>query len=140
MVGPNAIRSHGTHPAAVLLRQFDNALLLLLGAATITAFFFGEHTDALVITVIIALSVSLGFFNQYRSERALAELYARIRYQAVVVRSGQLKSVDVTELVRHSSAADRGRNRCPKIANPRRSHGHHLRCRRVTGGAVRFLT
>ncbi len=99
VVGPNAIRSHGTHPAAVLLRQFENPLLLLLGAATITAFFFGEHTDALIISVIVALSVSLGFFNEYRSERALAELHARIRHQAVAVRGGQLKSVDVTELV-----------------------------------------
>jgi Mg2+-importing ATPase len=99
VIGPNAIRSHGAHPAGILLRQLANPLLILLGAATLIAFFFGERTDALIITVIIGLSVGLGFFNEYRSERALAELHARIRHQAVTARDGRLKSVEVTQLV-----------------------------------------
>jgi Mg2+-importing ATPase len=73
VIGPNAIRSHGAHPAGILLRQLANPLLILLGAATLIAFFFGERTDAIIITAILALSIGLGFFNEYRSERALAE-------------------------------------------------------------------
>jgi NADPH:quinone reductase-like Zn-dependent oxidoreductase len=99
VIAPNAIRSYGAHPAGILLRQLASPLLILLGAATLIAFFFGERTDALIITVIIGLSVGLGFFNKYRSERALAELHARIRHQAVTVRDGRLKSVEVTQLV-----------------------------------------
>ena len=99
LVGPNAIRSHGASPVGILVRQLANPLLILLGAATITSFFFGERTDSLIIAVIVALSIGLGFFNEYRSERALAELQARIRHQAVAVRGGRLTSVDVTQLV-----------------------------------------
>lgn len=97
--GPNAIRTHGVRPMAVLLRQLRNPLLILLGAATLTAFFFGERTDALIITVIVCLSIGLGFVNEFRSERALVALHARIHHQAVVVREGRLTETDVTDLV-----------------------------------------
>jgi Mg2+-importing ATPase len=35
-VGPNALRSHGARPLAVLLRQLRNPLLILLVAAALT--------------------------------------------------------------------------------------------------------
>ncbi len=97
--GPNAVTEHGVQPLTVLLRQLRNPLLILLGAATLTSFILGEHQDAVIILVIVSISVGLGFFNEYRSERAVAELHARIRHQAVVTRDGALKSIDVTELV-----------------------------------------
>jgi Mg2+-importing ATPase len=99
LVGPNTIRTRGLHAATVFLRQLQNPLLILLGAATITAFFFGERTDALIIAVIVLLSVSLGFFNEWRSEQALAALHARIKHLTVVVRGGRLIQLDVTQLV-----------------------------------------
>jgi Mg2+-importing ATPase len=97
--GPNAIRSHGVSPLSILWRQLRNPLLILLAAATITALFVGETTDALIILGIVALSVGLGFFNEYRSERVVEALHASIRHQALVVRGGQPVAVDVTELV-----------------------------------------
>ena len=59
----------------------------------------GEKTDALLILGIIALSVGLGFYNEYRSEKAAAELHDRIRHHTVAVRGSQLRAVDATELV-----------------------------------------
>ena len=98
-MGPNAITQHGVQALAVLLRQLRNPLLILLGVATATAFAVGERTDALIILVIVSISVGLGFINEYRSERAVAELHGRIRHTAVVIRDGRPASVDVTELV-----------------------------------------
>ncbi len=99
VVGPNAIRSHDVRALSILLRQLRNPLLILLGAATLTAFFVGEHTDAVIILAIVGLSVGLGFFNEYRSERVVEALHASIRHNALVMRDGKPVPVDVTEIV-----------------------------------------
>ena len=97
--GPNAIRSHGARPLAVLGRQLRNPLLVLLAAATITSLIVGERTDAIIILAIVGLSVGLGFFNEYRSERVVEALHASIRHRALVLRDGSPVAVDVTALV-----------------------------------------
>jgi P-type Mg2+ transporter len=83
----------------VLARQLRNPLLALLLAAALTSAFVGERTDAVIIFLITGLSVGLGFFNEYRSERAVEELHSRLRHTALVVRDGTPLPVDVTELV-----------------------------------------
>jgi P-type Mg2+ transporter len=97
--GPNAIRSHGARPLAVLGRQLRNPLLILLAAAAITSLIVGQRTDALIILAIVGLSVGLGFFNEYRSERVVEALHASIRHRTQVFRDGTPVAVDVTELV-----------------------------------------
>ena len=59
----------------------------------------GEHTDAVIILAIVALSVGLGFFNEYRSERVVEALHASIRHRCVTVRDGVEQVVDVVDLV-----------------------------------------
>ena len=97
--GPNAIRSHGATPLLILWRQLRNPLLLLLAAATVVSFLTGEHTDALIILGIVALSVGLGFFNEYRSEQVVEALHNSIRHRALLLRGGAAIAVDVTDLV-----------------------------------------
>ena len=97
--GPNALRSHGARPFAVLVRQLRNPLLILLVAAALTSFAVGERTSALIILLIICLSVGLGFFNEYRSELAVEALHSQLRHTALVMRDGEPLAVDVTELV-----------------------------------------
>jgi Mg2+-importing ATPase len=53
----------------VLVRQLISALLRLLAAAAVVSYFVGEHTDAVVIAVILTVRVGLGFANEYRAER-----------------------------------------------------------------------
>ena len=67
--GPNAIQSHGVSPFRVLARQLRSYLLLLLLAAALVSAFVGDYTEAGIIAAILALSVGLGFLNEYRSER-----------------------------------------------------------------------
>jgi len=97
--GPNAIRSHDVRALAILGRQLKNPLLILLAAATLIALAVGEHTDAIIILTIVALSVGLGFFNEYRSERVVEALHASIRHHSLVKRDGVAAPVDVIELV-----------------------------------------
>jgi len=97
--GPNAIRSHGARPLAILARQLRNPLLILLAAATLVSLIVGERTNAIIILAIVALSVGLGFFNEYRSERVVEALHANIRHLTLVLRDGKPITVDVTEVV-----------------------------------------
>jgi P-type Mg2+ transporter len=98
-LGPNAIRSHGARPLSVLGRQVRNPLLILLAAATVISLVVGQRTDAIIILAIVGLSVGLGFFNEYRSERVVEALHASIRHLALVIRDGIHLTLDVTELV-----------------------------------------
>lgn len=99
LLGPNAVRSHRATLWPVLLRQLRSPLLLLLTGTAAVSFFLGQHTDAIVITVIVAVSVGLGAVNEYRAERAAQALHDRIRHRVEVLRAGRARSVDVIDLV-----------------------------------------
>jgi P-type Mg2+ transporter len=98
-VGPNALRTHGARPFAVLARQLRNPLLILLVAAALISFAVGERASPLIILLIIGMSVGLGFFNEYRSELAVEALHSKLRHTALVMRDGEPIAVDVTEIV-----------------------------------------
>ncbi len=98
-VGVNALSSHGARPLEVLTRQLRNPLLILLVAAAVTSFAVGEHLSALIILGIIAMSVGLGFFNEYRSELAVQALHSKLHHTALVKRDGKFMALDVTRIV-----------------------------------------
>jgi Mg2+-importing ATPase len=97
--GPNAVRSHHASALAVLVRQVRSPLLWLLVAAAAVSALVGEGTDALIITVIITGSVSLGFVNEYRAERAAEAMHDEITHNVATMRDGVPMDVEVTHLV-----------------------------------------
>ncbi|UXY32259.1 magnesium-translocating P-type ATPase [Streptomyces sp. HUAS TT20] len=97
--GPNAVHSHRARAWLVLWHQLRSPLLGLLVAAAVVSYFVGQHSDAVIIGVIVALSVGLGFANEYRAERTAQALHAKIRHRAVVLRDGRPQEVEVTGLV-----------------------------------------
>ena len=97
--GPNALTVQRVSALAVFVRQLRNPLLLLLLAAAAVSGLTGDPTDAAIIAAIVALSVGLGFVNEYRAANAVAALHRDIRHEALVWRDGQERSVDVAALV-----------------------------------------
>lgn len=97
--GPNAVSSHRARLLPVLWHQLRSPLLGLLLTAAIASYFVGEHSGAVIIGVIVALSVGLGFVNEYRAEKAAEALHSQISHQTVVIRDGRPTAVDVTTLV-----------------------------------------
>jgi Mg2+-importing ATPase len=97
--GPNEIGEEQTSAWEIFLRQLKNPFLLLLVGTTVLTVVLGDRNDAYIIFAIIALSVGLAFFNEYRSETAIADLRARVRPNATVMRDGVMKSVPVADLV-----------------------------------------
>ncbi|MEV7155069.1 magnesium-translocating P-type ATPase [Streptomyces misionensis] len=97
--GPNAVHSHRARTWLVLWHQVRSPLLGLLLAAAVVSYFVGERSDAVIIGVIVALSVGLGFVNEFRAEKTAQSLHAKIRHRAVVLRDGRPQEVEVTALV-----------------------------------------
>ena len=97
--GPNVLLSHGVSALSVLLRQLRSYLLLLLLVAAVVSAVVGDGTEALIIGGIMAMSIGLSFFNEYRSEKAVEALHSQIRHLAFVDRDGGPAEVVVTEIV-----------------------------------------
>jgi Mg2+-importing ATPase len=97
--GPNVLPTRRVTALGILLGQLRNPLLVLLfGAATVSAF-TGGLADSAIIAAIMLLSVGLGFVNEYRSAKAVAALHGDISYQALVCRDGTQRELDVGVLV-----------------------------------------
>ncbi|OJZ70073.1 magnesium-translocating P-type ATPase [Mycobacterium paraffinicum] len=98
-LGPNAVRTHRVNVLAVLGRQLRNAVLILLAGTAVVSYFLGDSMQAVIIGVILVASIGLGFINEYRAERAAADLHASVHHNAVVRRDGEFVTLPVTALV-----------------------------------------
>jgi Mg2+-importing ATPase len=98
-LGANVVRTHPVSALAVLRRQLANAVLGLLAVTAVLSYFLGDSAQAVIIGVILVISVGLGFFNEYRAEKASAAMHSSIRHSAVARRDGTFRRVDVSELV-----------------------------------------
>ncbi len=98
-VGPNSLRTHRVSAWAVLRRQLNNAVLILLAVTAVVSFFLGDATQAIIIGIILVVSIGLGFLNEYRAERASAALHSRVRHTALARRDGRYVKLDVNALV-----------------------------------------
>jgi len=99
LFGSNAVRSHRVRPLVILVHQLANPIQLLLLAAAAVSMVVGERAGAAIVTVIVSLSVVLGFVNELRSERAVEALHDRVRHRCTVHRGAVDVEIDVTDLV-----------------------------------------
>ncbi len=97
--GRNELGRSGRTLPAVLLSQLRSPLLGLLFAAAAVSIGVGERTSGGVILAIMALSVGLGVFNEFRSEQALVALRERTGRRATALRDGSPIELPAAELV-----------------------------------------
>ena len=88
--GPNTVAERTVTVGAVLVRQLRNPLLVLLVAAAIVSAFTGGVTDSVIIGVLVALGVGLGFVDEFRSERAVAALHATLDRKSTRLNSSHI--------------------------------------------------
>ena len=105
--GPNALRVQPVKPAwHYLLVQFQDPLVYLLLVAvaiTLAIWWLSDSrdwpVDALVITLIVLANAFLGFFQETRSQRAVAALARLTQTSSSVIRNGALTRIPSEQLV-----------------------------------------
>ncbi len=98
--GPNALpEGKQRGPLRIFLSQFSDVMILVLLAAAAISMALGEFEDALAILVIVTLNAAIGFFQETRTERAIAALRSMATPSARVRRGGELKSLPSHQLV-----------------------------------------
>jgi Ca2+-transporting ATPase len=98
--GPNVLEEKGLRsPWRILFEQFTATMvLILLGAAVLSAL-LGEFKDAIAIGAIVILFALLGFFQEYRAERAMAALKQLATPRIKVLRDSVLQELPAKVLV-----------------------------------------
>jgi Ca2+-transporting ATPase len=98
--GPNELQAAARiSPWTVLAGQFKNILVAVLIAAVVMSAVLGHTVEAVVIGAILLLSVLLGFFQEYRAERAIEALREMAAPTAKVQRDGTQTEIPARELV-----------------------------------------
>jgi Ca2+-transporting ATPase len=99
--GPNELVDRGEKSAfRIFIEQFTSLMILLLiAAAGVSGFLLHQWEDALVILVIVVLNAVLGFWQEFRAEKALAALKSLSAPSVRVLREAQVREVPARELV-----------------------------------------
>lgn len=92
--GANVLEERASRSPWVLLwDQFSSALVVMLLIAASVSFAVGSLKDTIAILAIVVLNALLGFFQEYRAERAMAALRKLTVPKVRIRRGGLLKEV-----------------------------------------------
>lgn len=98
--GPNELdQGPGTSWLSLLLGQFKSPMVLLLLGACVVSGALGELVDAIAIGAIVVLNAVVGFFQEFRAERAVQALRSMTAPRARVRRDGTLHTVPARDVV-----------------------------------------
>ena len=97
--GYNELQIKRPSALARLLRQFNNALVYILLAATVLTAALGMWIDMAVIVGVIVLNVLIGFLQEGKAEASLEALKQTLVQECTVVRDGESRIVAARELV-----------------------------------------
>ncbi len=87
-------------PSIILLRQFrKNFVIYLLLVAMAISFFVGKTATAYTLLAVILLVILIGFFQEYKAERAVDALRNMLMPLSSVIRDGKEREVPARELV-----------------------------------------
>jgi Ca2+-transporting ATPase len=98
--GPNRMPApRGPSTFALILRQFNQSLIIILIVAAAVAAALGEFIDAGVILGVVVINAGAGFLHEARATRALEALQQTVVSTATVLRSGRRGRISSEDLV-----------------------------------------
>jgi P-type Ca2+ transporter type 2C len=98
--GPNRLlEKQRKSPLLMLFQQFTETMVLILIAAAVLSFLLGKNTEGIAIMAIVLLFGVLGFFQEYRAEKAMAALKRMVVLKVRVRRNGATKEISAKEVV-----------------------------------------
>lgn len=98
--GENALIEKGVKsPWAILWEQVSSIMVIILLVAAVLSGVLGDYQDAFVILAIVVFFVSLGVFQEYQAEQAIAALKDLSVPDVKVRRQGKQSKVPAPQLV-----------------------------------------
>lgn len=91
--------TQGKSPLKMLFQQFTETMVLILIVAALLSFFLGKTTEGIAIIAIVLLFGFLGFFQEYRAEKAMAALNRMVVPKVRIRRNGSTKELSAKQLV-----------------------------------------
>jgi Mg2+-importing ATPase len=82
----------------IFLSQYKNPLILILIVACTISFLMGDRLGAGIILAMLVLNSFMGFFQEFRSEKAVELLRRKASLKTTVIREGQEHVVNATDL------------------------------------------
>ena len=83
----------------IMLHQLSDFMILILIVVAIVSGFLGDLTDTFIILAIIIINATVGFIQEYRSEKAMEALKNMVPSYARVIREGNTLEIAAVELV-----------------------------------------
>jgi len=83
----------------ILWSQFKSPLTYILLLVGLISIILGEYINALLVLVVTALNVTIGFFQEYNAQKTLVALRAYLKPLATVIREGKRQEVEAKYLV-----------------------------------------
>ena len=95
-VGPNRVARQARHTVLgeLAARSINPLNILLLSLAT-ASYFLGDQRAAIMIAIMVVLSITLGFLQEYRSNNAADKLQKMVSITTSVRRQGGADHIDV---------------------------------------------
>lgn len=98
--GPNRLESPSKpSPLRIFLSKFKDYMVIVLIFAALVSYIAGEGTNSLVIIAIVILVAIIGFFQEYKAERAMEALREMVAPEADVMRDDRMSTIAAADLV-----------------------------------------
>ena len=85
-------------PIKIFLAQFNDFMVWVLIGATIISGFMGDIADAVTISIIVVINAFLGFIQEFKTEKSLDALKSLAAPTCKVLRDGNIKIVNASEV------------------------------------------
>jgi Ca2+-transporting ATPase len=81
------------------LKQFKDALIILLIIATVISVYLQDYRGATILTVLLLINACIGYFQEAKAAKIMQSLKKMLHPAAKVKRDGKLIEVKASELV-----------------------------------------
>ncbi|MFV8370619.1 cation-translocating P-type ATPase [Flavobacterium sp. LB2R40] len=83
----------------MILCQLSDFMILILIAAAIISGIIGDITDTIIILAIIIINAAVGFFQEYRAEKAMEALKNMVANHTYILREGKMIRIPASDIV-----------------------------------------